>query len=81
MEDISIKEAINELLQTSIFKRVAEKNKRKFAEKLAAWLVRYILVISSLNESLRVNLETVLTKLHGDNFKLEDFEDRYKGYV
>ncbi|MCK5261216.1 MAG: hypothetical protein KAJ44_03470 [Thermoplasmatales archaeon] len=67
--DISIKEAMDELLETSIFKKVAKRNDKNFAQKLAMWLVRYILVISSMNESLKINLETVLLNLHGKNFR------------
>jgi hypothetical protein len=68
-EDISIKKAIDELLETSIFKKIAIRNDRDFAQKLAIWLVRYILVISSMNESLKINLETILFKLHGEKFR------------
>jgi len=68
--EVSIKEAADELLDTKIFKKVAERNGDRFVEKLALWLVRYILVISSLNESLEISLEMILSKLHGDdNFK------------
>jgi diketogulonate reductase-like aldo/keto reductase len=68
-EGISIKEAMDELLETSIFKKVAERNNREFAQKLALWLIRYILIISSMNESLKINLELVLLRLHGENFR------------
>lgn len=68
-ENISIKEAMDELLETSIFKKVAKRNNRDFAQKLAMWLIRYILVISSMNESLKMNLEVVLLRLHGERFK------------
>ena len=68
-DDISIKEAMDELLETRIFKKVAKRNDKHFAQKLAIWLVRYILVISSMNESLKINLETVLLNLHGKNFR------------
>ena len=68
-ENISIKEAMDELLDTSIFKSIAKRNDRYFAQKLAVWLIRYILVISSMNESLKINLEVVLLKLHGEKFK------------
>jgi diketogulonate reductase-like aldo/keto reductase len=68
-ENISIKQAIDELLETNIFKKVAKRNNRDFAQKLAMWLVRYILLISSMNEYLKINLETVLLKLHGEKFK------------
>lgn len=68
-ENISIKQAIDELLETNIFKKVAKRNNRDFAQKLAMWLVRYILLISSMNEYLKINLEVVLLKLHGEKFK------------
>jgi diketogulonate reductase-like aldo/keto reductase len=68
-ENISIKQAMDELLETNIFKKVAKRNNRDSAQKLAMWLVRYILVISSMNEYLKVNLEVVLLKLHGEKFK------------
>jgi len=68
-EDVSIREAIDELLQTSIFRKITRRNNKHFAQKLAMWLVRYILVISSMNESLKIDLETVLLNLHGERFK------------
>ncbi|MFO8078014.1 MAG: hypothetical protein R6U21_05180 [Thermoplasmatota archaeon] len=67
--DISIKRATEELLETSIFKNVSRRNSPDFAKKLAIWLVRYILIISSMKESLRTNLENILLNLHGDRFK------------
>jgi diketogulonate reductase-like aldo/keto reductase len=67
--DISIKEAMDELLETRIFKAIEKRNNKDFAQKLAGWLIRYILMISSMNESLKMNLEMVLLKLHGDRFK------------
>jgi len=63
-ENISIKEIIDELLETNIFKKITERNDEKFAHKLAVWLVRYILVISSMNESLKIELEDILLSLH-----------------
>ena len=68
-KNISIKQAMDELLETNIFKKVAKRNNRDFAQKLAMWLVRYILLISSMNEYLKINLEVVLLKLHGEKFK------------
>ena len=68
-ENISIKQAMDKLLETNIFKKVAKRNNRDFAQKLEMWLVRYILVISSMNEYLKINLEVVLLKLHGEKFK------------
>lgn len=67
---VSIKEAVDELLDTNIFKTVAERNCDRFAMKLALWIVRYILVISSMNEGLGISLEKILLRLHGEyNFK------------
>jgi len=68
-ESISIKELIDELLETSIFKNIAKRNNKNFAQKLAVWLVRYILVISSMNESLKIDLEEILLNLHGEKFR------------
>lgn len=69
-KEVSIKETVDELLDTNIFKTVAERNSDRFAMKLALWIVRYILVISSMNESEGISLEKILLRLHGkDNFK------------
>jgi hypothetical protein len=65
----SIKKVIDDLLETSIFKEITKRNNKDFAQKLAAWLVRYVLIISSMNESLKIELEEVLLNLHGHNFK------------
>ena len=65
----SIKNAIEDLLDTSIFKEISKRNNKDFAEKLAVWLVRYILMISSMNESLKIDLEEVLFNLHGEKFR------------
>jgi len=65
----SIKKAIDDLLETSIIKEISKRNNKDFAQKLAIWLVRYILIISSMNESLKIDLEEVLINLHGKNFK------------
>jgi hypothetical protein len=65
----SIKKAIDELLETCIIKEISKRNNKDFAQKLAVWLVRYILMISSMNESLKIDLEEVLLNLHGENFK------------
>jgi len=68
-ESPSIKNAIDDLLKTSIIKEISKRNNKDFAQKLAVWLVRYILIISSMNESLNIDLEEVLINLHGKNFK------------
>ena len=67
--DITIKEAIDDLLQTNIFKNITKRNDNKYAKKLAIWLVRYILVISSMKESLGIDLESVLLNIHGEKFR------------
>ena len=67
--DISIKEAMDELLETSIFKNITKRNDERFSKKLAVWLVRYILVISSMKESLRIDLESVLLNIPGEKFR------------
>ncbi len=56
-------------METSIIKEISKRNNKDFAQKLAVWLVRYILIISSMNESLKIDLEEVLINLHGKNFK------------
>jgi diketogulonate reductase-like aldo/keto reductase len=67
--DITIRQATEELLHTHIFQNIARRNNKQFAQKLAMWLVRYILIVSSMNESLHINLEQILMNLHGDRFK------------
>jgi hypothetical protein len=65
----SIKKAIDELLETGIFKVIAKRNSEEFAKKLAVWLVRYILMASSMNESLKIDIEEILFNLHGEKFR------------
>jgi len=89
----SIKKAIDELLDTGIFKVIAKRNSEEFAKKLAVWLVRYILMASSMNESLKIDIEEILFNLHGEKFRkiLEITEktfqitknntDRYNRYI
>ena len=67
--DISIKTATEELLNTQIFRNIAQRNSPDFAQKLAIWLIRYLLMISSMKESLKLNLETILLNLHGEKLK------------
>jgi hypothetical protein len=72
MEEIggpSIKKAIDDLLDTSIFKEISKRNSEDFAQKLAVWLVRYILMASSMNESLKIDLGEILFNLHGEKFR------------
>jgi hypothetical protein len=89
----SIKKTIDELLETSIFKEVLKRNNKDFAQKLAVWIVRYILMASSMNESLKIDLEEVLFNLHGEKFrrilevtektfhKIKKDEERYNRYI
>jgi hypothetical protein len=89
----SIKKAIDDLLNTSIIKEISKRNNKDFAQKLAIWLVRYILIISSMNESLKIDLEEVLLNLHGKNFrkiieiteetfnKMKKDAERYNRYI
>ena len=65
----SIKKAIDELLDTSLFKVISKRNSDEFAKKLAVWLVRYILMASSMNESLKIDIEEILFNLHGEKFR------------
>ena len=67
--DISIKQATQELLQTAILQNISKRTTEQFAQKLAAWLIRYVLIISSMNESLNINLEEILANLHGERLK------------
>jgi len=68
-KNVSIKEATDELMETSIFNRIAKRNGKNFAQKLAIWLVRYVLIASSMNEALKINLEKVLLELHGNKLQ------------
>jgi hypothetical protein len=89
----SINNAIEDLLKTSIFKEISKRNNKIFAEKLAVWLVRYILMISSMNESLKIDLEQVLLNLHGERFrkilevtektfnKIQKDSEKYDNYI
>jgi hypothetical protein len=65
----SINKAIEDLLKTSIFEEISKRNNKDFAKRLAVWLVKYILMISSMNESLKIDLEEVLLNLHGERFR------------
>jgi hypothetical protein len=92
-ENPSIKKAIDDLLDTSIIKEISKRNDKDFAQKLALWLVRYILLISSMNESLKIDLEEVLINLHGEKFrkileitektfqKIKTDEEKYNKYI
>ena len=67
--DISIRKATEELLHTAIFRNISRRTNKIFAQKLASWLIRYVLIISSMNESLNINLEEILANLHGEQLK------------
>lgn len=62
-------DAVQELLKTSLFCRIAERNGTPFAESLARWLIQYILVTASMNEALDLSLEQILYSLHGKNLR------------
>jgi hypothetical protein len=68
-QNIPIKKIIDELLETSIFKEISKRNGKTFSHHLAVWLVRYLLVIASMEESLKLGLEKVLYNLHGKKYK------------
>ena len=68
-ESVSIKKAIDDLLQTSIFKELSKENDPEFAQQLALWLVRYILVLTSMKSSLKISFEEALLNLHGEKFQ------------
>jgi len=65
-ESVSIKNAIDDLLQTSIFKELKKSNDPEFTQQLALWLVRYILVLASMKSSLKISFEEALLNLHGE---------------
>ena len=68
-EGVSIKKAIEDLLQTSIFKELSKRNDPEFTQQLALWLVRYILVLASMKSSLNISFEDALLNLHGEKFQ------------
>jgi len=68
-ESVSIKKAIDDLLQTHIFKEIAKHNDPEFTRQLALWLVRYILVLASMRNSFKISFEETLLNLHGDNYR------------
>jgi hypothetical protein len=68
-ESVSIKKAIDDLLQTHIFKELSKANDPEFTYQLAFWLVRYILVLASMKSSLNISFEEALLNLHGEKFK------------
>lgn len=66
---ISLQQAMQELLKTDLFKEITQRTNKDYAEKLAIWLVRYILVVTSMNEALHISLEKALQDLHGEKFQ------------
>jgi len=68
-ESVSIKKAIDDLLQTCIFKELSKGNDPEFTQQLALWLVRYILVLASMKSSLKISFEEALLNLHGEKFQ------------
>jgi len=68
-ESVSIKKAIDDLMQTHIFKELAKQNDPEFTRQLALWLVRYILVLASMKNSFKISFEETLLNLHGENYR------------
>ena len=68
-ESVSIKKAIDDLMQTHIFKELAKQNDPEFTRQLALWLVRYILVLASMKSSFKISFEEALLNLHGENYR------------
>ena len=68
-ENISIKMIIEELMRTNIFKEISKRNGKEFSEQLACWIVRYLLVIASMDESLKIGLDKTLFELHGKKYR------------
>ena len=68
-ENVSIKMIIDELLVTNIFKEITKRNGKEFSQQLACWIVRYLLVIASMDESLKIGLDKALSELHGKKYK------------
>lgn len=68
-ENVTIKKAIDDLLQTHIFKELSKQNDPEFTRQLALWLVRYILVLASMKSSFKISFEETLLNLHGDNYR------------
>jgi hypothetical protein len=68
-ESVSIKKAIDDLLQTHIFKELSKGNDPEFTQQLALWLVRYILVLASMKSSFKISFEETLLNLHGEKYR------------
>ena len=68
-ESVSIKKAIDDLMQTHLFKELAKHNDPEFTRQLALWLVRYILVLVTMKSSFKISFEETLLNLHGENYR------------
>jgi hypothetical protein len=68
-ESVSVKKAIDDLLQTHIFKELSKQYDPEFTKQLALWLVRYILVLATMKNSFQISFEEALITLHGDNYR------------
>ena len=76
-KSVSIKKAIDDLLQTHIFKELSKGNDPEFTQQLALWLVRYILVVASMKNSFKISFEETLLNLHGEKYrKIIEITDR-----
>jgi hypothetical protein len=68
-ESVSIKKAIDDLMQTHIFKELAKHNDPEFTRQLALWLIRYILVLVTMKSSFKISFEETLLNLHGESYQ------------
>lgn len=68
-ESVSIKKAIDDLMQTHLFKELAKHNDPEFTRQLALWLVRYILVLVTMKSSFKISFEETLLNLHGESYR------------
>jgi len=68
-ESVSIKKAIDDLMQTHIFKELAKQNDPEFTRQLALWLIRYILVLVTMKSSFKISFEETLLNLHGESYQ------------
>ncbi len=68
-ESVSIKKAVEDLLQTHIFRELSKGNDPEFTKQLALWLVRYILVVASMKNSFKISFEETLLNLHGEKYR------------
>ena len=60
---------MDEILETELFKKISKTNDKDFALRLALWLIRYVLVVSSLDKIMENDLEETLIQIHEDTFK------------